>query len=165
MIEMRCNIRRVYVERPTISTGKIVVIPKTEFERLRSQAYLTVLSKEYDESMGAISKSYYYYIVNRLKKLGLLDESGRLAFKLALSYDPEGEALRFDDEYLIHLPPFVYLVTNERANGYTETLLSELIGELSGRRYKKGDLCEKLRGIIRENLAEEVLGYPLMVLR
>ena len=165
MIDMRCNIRRFYVERSTVMSGKIVVIPKAEFERLRSSAYLTVLVKEYNDSVESISKSYYYYIMNRLKKLGLLDESGRIAFRLALSYDSEEEALRFADEFLIHLPPFIYLVTNERASGHTESLLSELVGELSGRRYKKGDLCEKLRGIIRESLSEEVLGHPLIVLR
>ena len=162
MIDMRCNVRQIYAERPIDINGKTVLIHINEFKRIKGQAYIDVLTKGF-QSVSGISKSYYYYILNRLKRLGLIDESDRITFKYVIPYEVEDDLIRLGDEFLISIPPFIFLVTRERGNHNTESLLNELIAELSGKKYKKGDMCEKLTKIVKESLKSYVLNSPLLV--
>ncbi|BCU69619.1 hypothetical protein [Stygiolobus caldivivus] len=79
-----CLLRVVDVNRPVL-TYDVVFINYEDFVKLGDETYIRVLTS--DKKWDEISKSYFYFIVNKLRSLGLLIDNA-LSFKVLLPYKP-----------------------------------------------------------------------------
>lgn len=101
-----CLLRVINVNRPVL-TNDVVFVNYDDFVRLGDETYLRVLAS--DKKWDEISKSYFYFIVNKLRALGLLIDNA-LSFKVLLPYKTshnglsvtEGIAFVTQDKKLIY---------------------------------------------------------------
>lgn len=84
-----CLLRITNISRPIISND-IILLKDEAFERLRDETYFRVLSS--DKRGEEISKSYFYFIVDKLRHMGLLLDNA-LAFKAVIPYRINGKGL------------------------------------------------------------------------
>ncbi len=101
-----CLLRVERAKRSSLSDD-VVLINLAEFERLRDPLYFKVLADR-DRPEG-ISKSYYYYILSRLRDMGLVFDNSYY-FSVAIPYYQDVETIRLGggflalttSKYLIH---------------------------------------------------------------
>ena len=77
-----CLLRVFDAVRPIISND-VVLLRDEAFSRLRDEVYLKVLAS--DRRDGEISKSYFYFIVDKLRRMGLLLDNA-ISFKVVMPY-------------------------------------------------------------------------------
>ncbi len=77
-----CILRVADVDRPVISSD-VLFIRDEDFARLSDETYFRVLAS--DKRGSEISKSYYYFIVNKLRSVGLLIDNA-VGFKAVLPF-------------------------------------------------------------------------------
>ncbi|WP_409366333.1 hypothetical protein ACI49J_09095 [Metallosphaera sp. D4-4] len=70
-----CDYRIFNTERPVKKSEKIIMLSRENFNKLGTENYIKVLSTDRRDSLG-LSKSYYYYILEDLKRMGLIEENG-----------------------------------------------------------------------------------------
>ncbi|BAB66744.1 hypothetical protein [Sulfurisphaera tokodaii] len=102
-----CLLRVTNVTRPIISND-IILLKDDAFSRLRDEVYIRVLSN--DKRDGEISKSYFYFIVDKLRKMGLLLDNA-ISFKVVIPYAPDdkgGIVLREGIMYITNKKQLVY---------------------------------------------------------
>ncbi|MFP3400268.1 hypothetical protein [Acidianus sp.] len=90
-----CDYRIITTDRPVKDSGKAIIVSRETFNKLTSDIYLKVMASDDREKLG-LSKSYYYYILDLMKKLGLIEDNA-LAFKLILPFVKGEKELKFDD--------------------------------------------------------------------
>ncbi|QIW24597.1 hypothetical protein EWF20_10935 [Sulfolobus sp. S-194] len=98
-----CLLRVINVTRPIISND-IILLKDEIFSRLRDEVYVRVLSS--DKRDGEISKSYFYFIVDKLRKMGLLLDNA-ISFKLVIPYT-------LNDKREIVLKDGIIYITNKK---------------------------------------------------
>jgi hypothetical protein len=86
------------IERPT-NPEKIIMLKDKEFSKLGRENIISVIARERPEGL---SKSYYYFVLNKLKELGLMKDNS-INFKAVIP---------ITDDYF-HLRGILY-ITNER---------------------------------------------------
>ncbi|BFH72160.1 hypothetical protein SJAV_01040 [Sulfurisphaera javensis] len=84
-----CLLRVVNVTRPIISND-IILLREDNFAKLRDEVYIRVLSS--DKRGEEISKSYFYFIVDKLRKMGLLLDNA-ISFKAVIPYSINGKSV------------------------------------------------------------------------
>ncbi|NON62413.1 hypothetical protein HLB03_06860, partial [Acidianus sp. DSM 29099] len=77
-----CNLIVFDLEREAINTDNVVLLNLGDFKRIGELSYIQVLSSPHKKEL---SKSYYYYILKRLKELDLLEDD-KITFRIALPY-------------------------------------------------------------------------------
>ncbi|EWG06711.1 MAG: hypothetical protein ASUL_08284 [Candidatus Aramenus sulfurataquae] len=77
-----CIIRTAEVSRPVLFRD-VLLINEKDFEKLSDENYFRVLAM--DKKWEEISKSYFYYIVGKLRELGLLLDNA-ISFKVVLPF-------------------------------------------------------------------------------
>ena len=77
-----CFLRVLDAVRPII-TNDVILLRDEAFSRLRDEVYLKVLAS--DRRDGEISKSYFYFIVDKLRRMGLLLDNA-ISFKVVMPY-------------------------------------------------------------------------------
>ncbi|WP_187152704.1 hypothetical protein [Acidianus manzaensis] len=90
-----CLLLEYEVSRPIISND-ILLLKKDDFLKL-SELHLSVLSS--DKRNKEISKSYYYFIINKLRDLGLLLDNA-IAFKAVLAYTVNLQGILIDKQII-----------------------------------------------------------------
>ena len=101
-----CLLRVERAKRSSLSND-VVLINQAEFQRLRDPTYFKVLADR--DRPEDISKSYYYYILSRLRDMGLVYENSYY-FSVAIPYYQEVELVKLgggllaitSSKYLIH---------------------------------------------------------------
>ncbi len=88
-----CLLRTINVERPLLSND-ILLIKEEEFEKLGDEIYMRVLAS--DRRGDEISKSYYYFIVNKLKQIGLLIDNA-IGFKIVFPFKAESDSISISE--------------------------------------------------------------------
>ncbi|EWG06493.1 MAG: hypothetical protein ASUL_09249 [Candidatus Aramenus sulfurataquae] len=88
-----CDYKVVKIERPVRNVSKVALIPREEFNKLSQENYLNVL--RFTKEKLNMSKSYYYYILERLKELGLIFENA-INFKAVIPFLVEDGSLKVD---------------------------------------------------------------------
>ncbi len=104
-----CILRVADVDRPVISSD-VLFIRDEDFARLSDETYFRVLAS--DKRGSEISKSYYYFIVNKLRSVGLLIDNA-VGFKAVLPFSVSsgnislGEGVMFitDNRRLVYYNP------------------------------------------------------------
>lgn len=145
------------IERPiNFKMSKIVLLPKEIFEKILKEKYLKVLLSE---NRKEYSKSYYYYILDFLKKIGLIIDNS-LAFTLALSVIVNEKGILFGNELIYVDKENKLLIIKTYSNWSCETcpLIAEC--EFSLKRISQHfdiklngqDLCDKWH-----NLSSEII--------
>jgi len=89
-----CDYRILNTDRPVKKTEKIVMLSRENFNRLGTENYMKVLSTDRRQTLG-MSKSYYYYILEDLKRMGLVEDNA-IAFKAVLPFIPRESSLDLD---------------------------------------------------------------------
>jgi hypothetical protein len=89
-----CLLRVVNVNRPVL-TNDVVFVNYDDFVKLGDETYLRVLAS--DKKWDEISKSYFYFIMNKLRALGLLIDNA-LSFKVLLPYKPSHNGSQLQKE-------------------------------------------------------------------
>ena len=77
-----CLLRVLSVTRPIIQKD-IIILRYENFSKLKDENYIRVLSS--DKKGEEISKSYFYFIVNKLRQMGLLLDNA-ISFKVVVPY-------------------------------------------------------------------------------
>ena len=88
-----CLLRVIDVTRPVL-TQDVIFIHHDDFVKLADENYLRVLAS--DKRWEEISKSYFYFIANKLRSMGLLIDNA-LAFKIAFPYKPSSDEISISD--------------------------------------------------------------------
>ncbi|AOL16449.1 hypothetical protein BFU36_06740 [Sulfolobus sp. A20] len=88
-----CLLRTINVQRPLLSND-ILLIEEEEFEKLGDEIYIKVLAS--DRRGDEISKSYYYFIVNKLKQIGLLVDNA-IGFKVVFPFKTKSDNISISD--------------------------------------------------------------------
>jgi|OSPMetMinimDraft_2_1075162.scaffolds.fasta_scaffold08950_2 hypothetical protein len=91
-----CLFRKIRVERPIIS-NEVLLIKKDDFVHLGDEIYLRVLAS--DKRGEEISKSYYYFIVNRLRQMGLLLDNA-ISFKAVFPFEVTSNGISLTDSIM-----------------------------------------------------------------
>ncbi|WP_338598692.1 hypothetical protein V6M85_08340 [Sulfolobus tengchongensis] len=91
-----CFLRIIEVTRPIISND-IVLLRRDIFRKLKDDIYLRVLST--DKRGEEISKSYFYFIVDKLRKMNLLLDNA-VSFKAVLPYETKNNTVLLEDGIL-----------------------------------------------------------------
>jgi hypothetical protein len=91
-----CLLRTVDVERAIISND-VLMISSEDFEHLGDDTYLRVLAS--DKRGNEISKSYYYFIVNKLRSIGLLLDNA-ISFKAVFPFIISSEHISLNDSIM-----------------------------------------------------------------
>ena len=111
-----CDYKLVITERPIKENEKVILVNKTVFNKLISDMYVKVLANTNWEKVG-YSKSYYYYILDHIKKLGLIEDNA-LSFKLIIPFIKEEKGLKLD-ESIIYLNGKQILMIDTSSNKYS----------------------------------------------
>lgn len=130
----------------------LVMLNKEEFRKImENEIFMKVLAEPNYRELN-ISKSYYYYVLERLEKDKLV-EDGKVNFKVAVSYelDYRNETLKLDPLYLMVRRDVVHLVDLRRDCRIDYAFLAEL--GFSGDR--SPSLCRK----VRKALCKEIKQY------
>ncbi|WP_252896868.1 hypothetical protein [Metallosphaera hakonensis] len=89
-----CDYRIFNTERPVKSTEKIIMVSRENFNKLGTENYIKVMSTDRRETLG-LSKSYYYFILEDLKRMGLVEDNA-IAFKAVIPFIPRENSLEVD---------------------------------------------------------------------
>lgn len=89
-----CDYRIFNTDRPVKKSEKIIMLSRENFNKLGTENYIKVLSTDRRESL-ALSKSYYYYILEDLKRMGLIEDNA-IAFKAVIPFIPRQSSLDID---------------------------------------------------------------------
>ncbi|BBG23324.1 hypothetical protein IC006_0608 [Sulfuracidifex tepidarius] len=130
----------------------LVMLNREEFRKIMENEIFMKVLAEPDYRELNISKSYYYYVLERLGKDKLV-EDGKVNFKVAVSYefDYRNETLKLDPLYLMVRRDVVHLIDLRRDCRIDYALLAEL-GFSEDR---SPSLCRK----VRRALCEEIKQY------
>ncbi|BDC17292.1 hypothetical protein HS5_01820 [Acidianus sp. HS-5] len=90
-----CDYKIITSDRPVKESGKAIIVSRESFNKLTSDMYLKVMAIGDREKLG-LSKSYYYYILDYMKKIGLIEDNA-LSFKIILPFVTGEKELKFDD--------------------------------------------------------------------
>ncbi len=90
-----CDYKIITTNRPVKDSSKAIIVNRETFNKLTSDIYLKVMAIDDREKVG-LSKSYYYYILDSMKKLGLIEDNA-LSFKMILPFVSGEKELKFDD--------------------------------------------------------------------
>lgn len=115
------------MRREKIEKAGLVMLNREEFRKIMENEIFMKVLAEPDYRELNISKSYYYYVLERLGKDKLV-EDGKVNFKVAVSYefDYRNEMLKLDPLYLIVRRDVVHLVDLRRDCRIDYALLAEL---------------------------------------
>lgn len=111
-----CFLRVLDVVRPVI-TNDVLLLRDEAFSRLRDDVYLKVLAS--DRRDGEISKSYFYFIVDKLRRMGLLLDNA-IAFKVVIPYS-------VNDRGEVHLRDGILYVTSRKQMVYFDYLSTDFV--------------------------------------
>ncbi len=134
------DVKRGIVDRPGL-----IMLNRYLFKKIvENEIYLKVLSCP-DFKMAGISKSYYYYILEKLKEINLIKD-GKINFKLLVSYtyDNKDHSIRIDPSFIFIGNNLMYVLdSRKRCN-----LAYELLQGLGIDDEKNSDLCKKVKKIL-----------------
>lgn len=101
-----CLLRVLNVARPIIQND-VILLRYESFSRFKDEIYMRVLSS--DKRDGEISKSYYYFIMEKLRQMGLLLDNA-ISFKAVLPYNvtPSGINLIEGIMYITNKKELIY---------------------------------------------------------
>ncbi len=88
-----CLFKTVEVRRPLLMSDTLM-IPQKDFNKLGNDLYLEVISS--DKRNEGISKSYFYFVVNKMRSIGLLVDNA-VAFKIAFPFSVSHERLEIGE--------------------------------------------------------------------
>jgi len=91
-----CLLKTVDVERPIISND-VVMVKHDDFAHLGEDTYLRILAS--DKRGKDISKSYYYFIVNKLRAIGLLLDNA-ISFKAVFPFTISSQHISISDSIM-----------------------------------------------------------------
>ncbi|QKR01075.1 hypothetical protein GWK48_07900 [Metallosphaera tengchongensis] len=93
-----CDYRIFSTDRPVKKIEKVVMLSRENFNKLGTENYQKVLSSDRRETLG-LSKSYYYYILEDLKRMGLVEDNA-ISFKAVIPFIPRESSLDLDNGVL-----------------------------------------------------------------
>ncbi|AEB95683.1 conserved hypothetical protein [Metallosphaera cuprina Ar-4] len=70
------------------------MLSRENFNKLGTENYIKVLFTDRRESLD-LSKSYYYYILEDLKKMGLIEDNA-ISFKAVIPFIPRNDSIQVD---------------------------------------------------------------------
>jgi len=110
-----CLLRVLNVTRPIIQND-IILLRYENFSRLKDETYVRVLSN--DKRGEEISKSYFYFIVDKLRQMGLLLDNA-ISFKAVIPYSvtSKGISLKEGILYVTNKKEMIFFDIYDRTYG------------------------------------------------
>ena len=94
-----CDYKLAKIERSILDTRNIVLLPRDIFNKFTTEpVYLKVLLSD-DRKEIKISKSYYYFILSKLKENNLINENA-ISFKAAIPIIITEKGIEFDNSIM-----------------------------------------------------------------
>ncbi|ARM76902.1 hypothetical protein [Acidianus manzaensis] len=150
------------VKRDICDNPSIVLMNKEEFKKVfQKEAYLKVIvNPDYKEA--EMSKSYYYYILEKLKKINLIDKDNKLTFTIIVSFqlDERDFAIKFEPilVFLSKNRKILYIFDVRKRCNVDEELLKEL-GMNDKRQYSCRKIIENIYKLILESILNKGVIY------
>ncbi len=142
------ELRRGITEKPTL-----IMLNRDLFRKItENEIYLKVLSYP-DFKVVGVSKSYYYYTLEKLKEINLIKD-GKINFKLVVSYiyDNKNQLIKIDPAFIFIGKSLMYVVDSRKRCNIDYELLTDL-GIEDGR---NTNLCKKVKKAL-SNMINEYL--------
>ncbi|NON63471.1 hypothetical protein, partial [Acidianus sp. RZ1] len=87
-----CDYKLIVTKRPIKKTSRNILVKREIFNAITEDKYLKVLVEESKDNM---SRSYYYYILRRLKEIGAIEDNA-ISFRAIFPFIIRGEKVEID---------------------------------------------------------------------
>ncbi|AWR98056.1 hypothetical protein DFR86_11265 [Acidianus sulfidivorans JP7] len=154
----------IYVQREICERPSIILMDKNLFKNIfLRESYLKVLVNQDFKETG-LSKSYYYYILDKLKKSNLINENNKLNFTIVVAYklDDKDFSIKFEPilVFLSIKRKILYIFDIRKKCFLDEEILKELGKDGKGKKeYSCRNIIENIYKIVSEHIIDKGVIY------